>query len=240
MSASFGTVVAVSALPGATAVIGATLAAWRQTSPSLRGQIQHLAAGVVLAAAAGELLPVALAHRRVVPMVVGLVLGSGLMLGIGFLTRRQEQAAAIRRLPLGLLTAVAVDVFVDGAPLGLGFAASIKAGLLLGVAFALETLSVGLSLATTLRSYGFGALHTIAASVAAAVLFSGGAVLAAAVAAVLAGSVTTAVIAVGVAGLVYLAVEGLLGEAHERADTQWTAVAFFSGFVSLLVLDSVS
>ena len=206
MRSSLGTVVAVSALPGATAVIGATLAAWRQASPSLRGQIQHFAAGVVLAAAAGELLPVALAHQRAVPMVVGLVFGSGLMLGIGFLTLRQEQAAAIRRLPLGLLTAVAVDVFVDGAPLGLGFAASIKAGLLLGVAFALETLSVGLSLATTLRSYGFGALQTIAASVAAAILFSGGAVLAAAAAAVLAGSVTIAVIARGVAGLVNLAV----------------------------------
>jgi ZIP family zinc transporter len=44
-------------IPVAAAVIGAMLAAWRAPDPRLSSAIQHFAAGIVFAAAAGELLP---------------------------------------------------------------------------------------------------------------------------------------------------------------------------------------
>ena len=50
-------IVAVTLVPVATAIAGGAIAVWRAPGEQLRSIIQHFAAGVVLAAVAGELLP---------------------------------------------------------------------------------------------------------------------------------------------------------------------------------------
>ncbi|MCV5901394.1 transporter, partial [Escherichia coli] len=83
--------------------------------------IQHFAAGVVFAAAAGELLP-DIKHRQ--PgwaVILGGAAGIILMLLIKRLGKKAKGT-------LGVVIMVAVDIFIDGLVLGIGFAAGAKQG----------------------------------------------------------------------------------------------------------------
>lgn len=80
MSASPLTVLAYAAIPVSAAIAGSVLAAVRTPSATLRSGVQHVAAGVVFAAVAGELLPEVLRIHRPVQVIVGLAVGVGLLL----------------------------------------------------------------------------------------------------------------------------------------------------------------
>lgn len=241
-------VIAAAGVPAMTALLAGGIAAWKPPPPRIRSHIQHFAAGVVGAAAASELLPEALAAHATAAMAVGFAAGSGLMLAIHWLTSRTEtvETVPVSRerppaiFPVGLVTAVAIDVLVDGGLMGLGFVASQKAGLILALAFALETLSVGLAVGATMRGYRNGVGLTTLTAGGLGLLFFFGAVLAALALSGLGGIWITLVTAFGVAGLFYLALEGLLGEAHEIEDSPLTAAAFFAGFLLLLIVDSAT
>jgi ZIP family zinc transporter len=48
---------AITLIPVVVAVLGAAMTAWRRPPPLIVSAIQHFAAGVIFAAAAGEILP---------------------------------------------------------------------------------------------------------------------------------------------------------------------------------------
>lgn len=50
-------ILALTLIPAAATIFGGAIAVWRTPSETVRSVIQHFAAGVVLAAVAGELLP---------------------------------------------------------------------------------------------------------------------------------------------------------------------------------------
>lgn len=77
--------------------------------------IQHFAAGVVFAALASELLPSLIHERSVVGTLIGGVLGVVAMLAL-------KSATGKAKGPIGLVTAIGVDVMVDGIVLGIAFA----------------------------------------------------------------------------------------------------------------------
>ena len=106
-------------IPVAAATIGGILAAWRTPSPGLRSIVQHFAAGVVVAAAAGELLPNVVREKSPAAVIIGGGLGIILMLVVKELGGKVEGN-------LSLIAAVGVDVLIDGAIVGIGFAAGRK------------------------------------------------------------------------------------------------------------------
>lgn len=120
-------------------VLGAAFALWRQPTPLIAAAIQHFAAGVVFAAAAGELLPDIKHRQSGWAVILGGAAGIVLMLGI----KRLGEAT---KGTLGLVVMVAVDIFIGGLILGIGFAAGAKQGFLLTVALTTEVLFLGLSL----------------------------------------------------------------------------------------------
>ncbi len=218
-------------LPVAAAIAGALVAAYRRPGPLVASAIQHFAAGVVFAAAAGEILPSLKHQASLWPIVIGGGAGIILMLLIKEIGDRTEGQT-------GLVTLVGVDVFIDGLVLGLGFAASAKAGLLLTIALTLEVLFLGLSLAAELGDAAMSRARTVGLIGVVALLLPAGALAASAIG-TLPQSVITGFFAFGLIALLYLVTEELLVEAHETPDRPWVTALFFIGFLLLLVIEEL-
>lgn len=226
-----------SLVPVVAAAISGAVAALLAPGARVTSGLQHLAAGVVFAAAAIELLPGVLRETSTVA-VLGFGAGIAVMFGFRAASGYAEKRRAARGLvglPLGLLAAIAVDFLIDGVILGAGFAADSRIGALLTVALAVEYLFVGLSLAAVLA----GTVSTAAVAVAPVVLAlltvlgtALGVVLLSGAAPVL----VAGVLAFGAVAFMYLATEELLVQAHASGETAIGSVGFFVGFLLYLVL----
>ena len=218
-------------IPVAVAILGAIVAVAVRPGPVVVSAIQHFAAGVVFAAAAGEIMPDVVHGGSLPATLVGGFAGIAVMLGI----RQLERVVAG---PSGLLTLVGVDILIDGLVLGIAFAAGAQAGLLLTVALSVEVLFLGLAVTTGL-SETVGSRVRIVGTVAALVLLLPvGAAVAAPIAA-LPSHYVTGFLSFGLIALLYLVTEELLVEAHETPDKPWVTAMFFVGFLLLLSLEEV-
>ena len=190
-------------------VLGAIVASRTKLKPGLVAGLQHLAAGVVFAAAAGV----------------------ATMLGLKALEARFKG-------PMALLAAIGIDILVDGLVLGLAFVAGEKAGLLLTIALTLEVLFLGLTLTDELAETYRSRLRIIVIVSALALLLPIGALAAVPVAA-LSPVMIAGFLSFGLMALLYLVTEELLVEAHEKPDTPLISSMFFVGFLALLTLEEM-
>lgn len=216
-------------IPIIAAIFGAAVAVVKRPSSIVASAIQHFAAGVVFAAAAGEVLPNLKHGSSLWPIIIGGGFGIVLMLVIQNLGEQTKG-------PTGLIALVGVDVFIDGLVLGLGFAASPKVGLLLTIALTLEVLFLGLSLATELLDAAYTRARVVGLVAAVALLLPVG-VSAANIVAHLSPAALQGFFAFGLISLLYLVTEELLIEAHETRDLPWVTSLFFIGFLLLLILE---
>ena len=233
--------VAVYALfPAFAVLIGGVLAARRPPGPRLRSIFQHVAAGVVFAAVAGELLPEITAMHDVTGVIVGFAIGVALMLAVRQLTEPAEGAAEHDANPKGLVITVVVDLLVDGLLVGIGFAAGAEVGILVTVALTLEVLFLGLATAASLVRAGARQTQVIATSIGLGATVVTSAVAGAVVLGGLTGTPLAAMLGFGSAALLYLVTEELLVEAHEVPETPLATASFFAGFLVLLVIDMLA
>ena len=165
------TVLAYTIIPVLAVLIGAIIAVWRRPGPKLTSAIQHLAAGVVFAAAATEILPDVMHGRSPLATLVGGGVGVVVMLGLKALEDRV-------RGPLALVGAVGTDLLIDGLVLGLAFIAGAKAGLLLTIALTLEVLFLGVTVTEELGETITSKLRIVAVTTALGLLMPLGTLLA--------------------------------------------------------------
>lgn len=255
MSELFIKVLLFTLIPVAAAILGGIIAAFRPLGPKLGSAIQHFAAGMVFAAVAVELLPDVVSEHAPVATIIGFSVGIALMLLIRSLTEKAEGAEAEAAaaappslespptskpaLPIGLIATIGVDVTIDGLLIGIGFTAGAKEGILLIVALTLELLSLGLATSATLSKSGISRGRSIAITSGLALLPFIGASVGASVLGGLSGGMLEAVLAFGVAALLYLVTEELLVEAHEVPETPLITATFFIGFLLLLIITMV-
>ena len=213
------------------AVIAAAIAVNLRPGPLLVSAIQHFAAGVVFAAAAGEILPDVMHGGSTVATLVGGTAGVVVMLLV-------RQIETIVKGPVGLMTTIGIDVLVDGLVLGIAFVAGAQAGLLLTVALTLEVAFLALALATELTDANWGRLRIVGVTGVLMLLLPLGAVLATPVA-MMPDVIVTGFLAFGLIALLYLVTEELLVEAHETPDRPWVTAMFFAGFLLLLSLEEI-
>ena len=170
-------------------------------------------------AAAGELLPDAIAQHSVWPVALGGAIG------------------IVAMAPVGIVAASGVDALIDGLVLGLGYNAGCRQGVLLSIALAVEFLFLGLSIAGA-----FGTDRRRAVVIGAAVGVALAVPLGALLAQPIAGAPPTwqsVAFAFGLIALLYLVTEELLTEAHERPETAWGPALFFVGFLALTILNQL-
>jgi ZIP family zinc transporter len=238
------------AIPVVATVIGAAAAIRRRPGPKLISGVQHFAAGVVLAAVAGEVLPSLKDEGHLGWAVCGFLAGIGLVLVLEVVSEREKaHEEKVRKglipkalkaaLPLGMLIPVAVDLFMDGILVGLGASLGMTQAVILTIALTLEVLFLGVALVAVLResgqTAGMAVLWCFVVSLSMVVGALGGVLLL--------GGASKAVmafaLAFGAAALLYLAVEELLLEAHENAETPLLTAMFFVGFIVIYVLSEV-
>ena len=233
--------------PVAAGAIGSTIAVVRRPGPRLVSGIQHFAAGVVIAALAGELLPDLRHEGNLGWAAAGFTPGVALVLTLAAYGRRLDRQQESRErqpnngraeeiVPIGLLAAVAIDLLIDGVLVGLGTQLGSTQALILTIALTLEILFLSLSLAAELNDRGLSARRAALTCSALGLSTAVGAITAAALLSGVGPEVLAFVLAFGAAALLYLAVEELLVEAHEQAETTLLAAMFFAGFLTIYVL----
>jgi ZIP family zinc transporter len=236
---SLAGVMMFAAVPAAAVIVGGVVAAVRTPGPKVQSAVQHVAAGVLFAALATELLP-DVVHRRV-PWVTlgGFALGVIAMLLLKALARRleeREEKTAPSALPTSLLLASALDIALDGLLIGVSFAAGERQGLLITIAMTLEVLFLGVATAAAVRGLNARRL-VLATTITFAVLLMAGAGIGAYFLASASPIVLDGVLSFGVAALLYLVTEELLTEAHEVDETPVLTSMFFVGFLALLMIE---
>jgi ZIP family zinc transporter len=217
-------------IPWVALAAGAVATTIRTPTPAVSSALQHLAAGVVFAAAATEVLPDLQHQGSVGAIVIGGGLGLITMFAVKKLGRRLSGAWS-------LVILVAIDIFIDGIVLGIGFAAGAKQGALLLVALTLEILFLGLTAAEEMYKALRSRLLVIGLIAIGGALLPLGALLGGPVHQLPSFFQATA-FAFALIALLYLVTEELLVEAHHKPDSPLITSMFFVGFLGLLALES--
>jgi zinc transporter, ZIP family len=235
-------IILFSLLPVVTMILGGIIAIIKKPSGNLRSLILHFAAGVVFSVVAVESLPEVIHKKSPVLVVIGFSLGLILMLLIRKFsesTEGKEININQSKLPMSLLIAVAVDIFIDGLLLGISFTAGSKQGMLLAIALSLELLSLGMATSTELRGNNLSKPKTIGLIVSLTMVFFTSAVLGSTFLSNLSSDSLEVILSFGMAALLFLVTEELLTEAHEEEETVWHTAIFFGGFLLFVILGMV-
>ena len=224
--------VVFTAIPMIATVLGGIIAAHRSPGPRLRSTVQHVAAGVVFAACAGELLPDIVRRQQPWEVALGFGLGIAAMLAVRTLTKERDDGNP-HVAPFGLLLVLGVDVLLDGLLVGIGFAAGAEEGMLLSIALTLEFLFLGLSASAALSAARASRTMVLLTPLSLALVLATGAAAGALLLRGVSSGVMEVVLSFGLAALLYLVTEELLVEAHEVPETPLATAAFFIGFLAL-------
>lgn len=226
-------------IPAMSVVVGGIVAAFKTPSAAVRSGVQHIAAGVLFAALATELLPDVMHRRLPVVTAAGFALGVAAMLLLKALTRRMESQAdkAEPTLPMSMLLTMSIDIALDGLLIGIGFAGSPRQGILLTIALTLEVLFLGVSAAAALTTVSATRTTVVGVTSGFAALLLVGAGAGSYFLADVSPATLDAVMSFGVAALLYLVTEELLVEAHEVDETPVLTSMFFLGFLALMLIE---
>jgi ZIP family zinc transporter len=225
------------ALAVVAALVGGLIAVYRPPSPQMESNVQHFAAGVVIAAVAAELLPDV--HGRAPRIVIlGFAIGVATMLGIHRLSKTIEKRGIGGQFAgaAGLLITVGIDMVIDGVLIGVTFLDNPDTGIIIAVALTIEVLFLGVAGVVALPRdlgvgrklavpAGFGLL--LAAGVTGGVLALDG----------VTGAPIAIILAFGSAALLYLVTEELLVKAGKVPETPVSTTLFFVGFLAIFLLD---
>lgn len=219
-------------IPALAVVLGAIVSILRKPGPSFTSAMQHLAAGVVFAAAATEILPQVKHEGSPTATLLGGAAGVAVMLTLKSFESRFKGPAA-------LLGAIGIDILIDGLVLGLTFVAGAKAGVLLTVALTLEVLFLGVTLTTELGETIRSRVLVMLIVIGLALLMPVGTLIALPVA-TLSPVVIAGFLSFGLMALLYLVTEELLVEAHGKPDSPLISAFFFVGFLALLAIEELA
>ena len=230
-------------MPVLTMITGGFIALFRKLGGNVRSLILHFAAGVVFSVVAVEILPDIVKTHAPLQLLIGFTLGFLTMICVRRLTENSEDKPTSienNKLPFSLLIAIAVDIFIDGLLLGIGFTAGNKEGILLAIALSLELLSLGMATATELGENNISKKKSAIAISILSMVFFISAVLGGTLLHTLSHKALEIVLSFGLSALLFLVTEELLTEAHLEKETVWHSTAFFGGFLLFVILGMYS
>ncbi len=217
-------------IPMFAAIAGVLIAVTYVPSPQAISAFQHFAAGIVFAAAAGEVLPEVLKQANSLPILIGGMAG---ILMTFIMKEIDEQYSG----SFSFILSVVFDTLIDGLIIGLGFVAGTSQGFLLTFALSVEVLFLGLALTSTLSpAYSNRTILFIGVLIGA--MLPIGASLGF-MAANLSQDTITAGYTFGLIALLYLVTEELLVEAHTNPqhDSPFVTSLFFVGFLGVVLFE---
>jgi len=225
------------ALAVVAALVGGVVAVYRPPDPQMESNVQHFAAGVVIAAVAAELLPGV--HGRAPRIVVfGFAVGVATMLSIHRLSKTIEKRDIGGQFAgaAGLLITVGIDMLIDGVLIGVTFLDNPDTGVIVAVALAIEVLFLGVAGVVALPS-DLGMARKLAVPAAFGLLLTSGVVGGVLALEGVTGAPIAIILAFGSAALLYLVTEELLVKAGKVPETPVSTTLFFVGFLAIFLLD---
>lgn len=219
-------------MPAIVMLLGALLTFIWHPSRSFIGLVQHLAAGIILAALMIEVFP---EMRRVAmspaTLIISFVIGVAFMYGVKLLgthlERDNSSLATQNQFNYGLIITVFIDAALDGVTIGAGFAAGQKVGFALALGLSVEMLFLAMSLVSDTIKGARLLLLSTAFSVTIFVF----AVLGYHFLSQSTGHAIAIALAFSAAALIYLVTDELLIEAHEHGEKSYAMLVLFGGFV---------
>jgi zinc transporter, ZIP family len=216
-------------------IVGSVIAVRRTPPAALVSGVQHLAAGVVMAAVAVEVLPDLRERGPLWLVVIGFSCGVALLVILERFEGEEPEAGGV--VPMSFLTVLGVDLFVDGLLVGAGAVVSTSTAIVVTIALTLEVLFLGVATSLQLTTAGVTKQRAALISSSLTLLIGVGAILGALVLPHAGAAALTIVLAFAAAALLWLVVEELLVEAHESPHRPWMAVMFFVGFLTIYCLE---
>lgn len=239
-------VLSFSIIPVLAMIIGGIIAGLYPPKAMLRSILHHFAAGVVFSVVAVELLPDIMKEHNIVATSIGFALGVALMLGLKYLLGEKEsenpgkeEGEKSEIVSFSMFAGIGVDILIDGFLIGIVFSAGAKEGKLLTIALAIELLSLGLALASSMSEAKMSLQKIISILTGLSLLIFVGAGIGATILEQVSKEVLEAVLSFGLAALLFLVTEELLIEAHEETETPLITSTFFIGFLLFLILGMV-
>ena len=225
------------ALAVVAALVGGVVAVYRPPGAQMESNVQHFAAGVVVAAVAAELLP-GIHDRAPEIVVVGFAIGVATMLGIHRLSKTIEKRGVGGQFAgaASLLITIGIDMVIDGVLIGVTFLTEAATGVLIAVALAIEVLFLGVAGVVALPD-DLGVVRKLAVPTTFGLLLASGVVVGVLTLEGVTGAPIALILAFGSAALLYLVTEELLVKASKVPETPVSTTLFFVGFLSIFLLD---
>lgn len=233
-------VLALTALPALSNFAGGLLAEVTDVSQRTLSLALHMAAGIVLAVVAVELMPEAFAGAAPWLVVLAFVAGGGFFVaidqGIGVLQSRlgNEGGAGAWAIFFG----VAVDLFSDGVMIGAGSTIGLGLGLILAIGQAPADVPEGFATVATFKRQGVGrrARLLLAASFFLAIFL--GATIGYWAVQGQPEEVKVTLLAFTAGILTTVVVEEIVPEAHQGRDARVASLVFVGGFALFALLSA--
>jgi ZIP family zinc transporter len=221
------------------ALVGGAIAVYRAPGPQMESNVQHLAAGVVFAAVAAELLP-DIHDQSPAVVVTGFAAGIVTMLGIHRLSKAIEKRDIGGNFAgaAGLIITIAIDMLIDGVLIGVTFIEETATGVIIALALAIEVLFLGVAAVVALPDE-MGGFRKMAVPATFGALLTVGVVVGVLTLEGAAETTIAVVLAFGAAALLYLVTEELLVKAGKVPQTPVSTTLFFVGFLSIFLLDII-
>jgi len=209
--------------------------------------IQHLSAGVIIGAVSIELIPLLLQsftssvlNYFCVFVPFGVAVCGLLALDRAVQRRRSapEDQEQEHHLPITLLSVTATGLFLDGVLLSLTYSRHHNSGLVVAVAFAVETGVLGFMTSATLRHRKSSAWCTILVGVMFGVLVALGSVVGALMFAQYRQALLLGTLSFGIGVFLFLILDSLLLEArHDSSSMTWFGtLSLYAGLAAVLAL----
>jgi zinc transporter, ZIP family len=217
----------------AAGIAGGIVAVVRPPGDMFRSIVQHLAAGILTAIIAVDLVPEIRSEGEPIPVLIGFAIGSVLMIIIKGVTWRVEDSDRTD-VPAALVGVSALDTAIDGAIIGVAFATSGELGVLLTIGLGIELFVLTLSVGAELEHQRVSRGRIVATTTGIALLLALGALGGILLLGDRSAADQANVLAFAVAALLYLVAEELLIKGHDAASRGRTTAAFFIGFLALM------
>lgn len=221
-----------SLIPMSMALIGAAMAAFFKPKAKFMSLFQHFVAGVIIAAVSIELLP-QIFHGTALQIAIGFCIGVLFMIALHELAHFIGHGK--NKLPLRMIGASAIDLFIDGILIGISFIAGQASGILIALSLIPCAFFLNLSLSGTLIKKNSPKWFHLICVVFVAITLPIGALIGSTVIENVPSSIVIPTISAAIAALLYLGIEEFLVEAHETKDDHFTPLAFFAGFLAVLL-----
>lgn len=235
------TVIAFALLPAAGNFGGGLLSEFSTASPRMLNWALHVAAGIILAVIAVEVMPEALGIAPSWVLALSFVAGgvAYILVGVGVTRWQRGKEDSVGAGAWMTYVAVAADLVGDGLIIGSGAAISGQLGLLLAAGQVLADIPEGFAVMANFREKGLTRAPRLWLSASFAIPVVGATCLAFFLLRDQSEALQVTAM-VFVSGLYVLAaVEDMLKEAHEAVeDTRGSAFAFLAGFALFLLVSA--